>query len=594
MVRSLALTALGLFISLTVLASSPAKAAEMKQVEYLDEITDRLLSMRQDWGQLGINTCAHLPQVKGIPLQIGETKYKRGLGHHANGEIVVDLNGEYARFEALVGVQWLDEAKGSVVFKVLVDGKERFNSGEMTRDTAPKEINIPVDGALELELIAIDADDGITCDCADWVDARLTRNTTGTAAKRPVLDIAPFARIVTSDPARMDGAHAGRIDEYHKEDIYLEVDAGKDADGNYELFKAADGRQCIGLTWIERRHVRELSVEFERGSGPKNTEGARVEYWTGGTPYQGRWVALDATIEADGDRWTCVIDRGKNEDLMRGTWKFRWVFPSAEKPLKIRGLHATSMSRCYQLGVRVEVDPAREYALNVYNGRIIDEIRGRASTFKVIGTRSRPWQPEHTTLLFQFEDGAFGVSLDDVIANDAAYVKDFGLLVSREDAHLTLADYRKSISGRKTILEEVRELPDQTFEKALEVIHNPSQDMQPTMLSLSCDNRKFIVERSGTVSFSSEYDKSGGFVSGLQLLPCRLVPTFGSGNSKDITRHLDGGWLPAPVTEVRENGAVYRQRTFVTPAPGAMFANEADRKAYAGSSGLRRPVHHHE
>ncbi len=61
---------------------------------------------------------------------------------------------------------------GSVVFKVLHNQKEVFNSGVMKQGDSPKDINIEVKGGV-LELIVEDAGDGSSGDNAVWADAKL-------------------------------------------------------------------------------------------------------------------------------------------------------------------------------------------------------------------------------------------------------------------------------------------------------------------------------------------------------------------------------------------------------------------------------------
>ena len=225
-----------------ILIIMTCSAEDNASVEYLADMQDRFLFSRQDWGQLGINTCAFTGDNK-LPLKIGTKEYEKGLGHHANGEILVDLNGEYSKFEAEVGVQTLAGSVGSVIFKVLVDGKEKFNSGVMKHDEEAKPLSIALDGAYDLELIVTDAGDGIAYDCADWAEARLTRSTQkSSTAPAPYIDIASFGTIIKSDPNRMDGARAGRIDEYFNEDIYLDVPAQRDAEGNYRTNITVDGK----------------------------------------------------------------------------------------------------------------------------------------------------------------------------------------------------------------------------------------------------------------------------------------------------------------------------------------------------------------
>ena len=89
-------------------------------------------SVQQGWGELGINH-----SVLGKPLQIGDRKFARGLGTHANSELVYELDRPCERFEAWVGVDaeisYMKAA--SVIFKVLGDGRELFNSGVMRSET---------------------------------------------------------------------------------------------------------------------------------------------------------------------------------------------------------------------------------------------------------------------------------------------------------------------------------------------------------------------------------------------------------------------------------------------------------------------------
>ncbi len=87
------------------------------------------------------------------------------------------LDGQYAGFDAEVGVQPCG-ANGSVIFRVFVDGERRFDSGVVWSTNAPKTVHVDLAGADELRLEANDAGDGISCDMANWLNARLTRAST--------------------------------------------------------------------------------------------------------------------------------------------------------------------------------------------------------------------------------------------------------------------------------------------------------------------------------------------------------------------------------------------------------------------------------
>ncbi len=143
-------------------------ASELRVTTPLTELEP--LSARQDWGQLASDQ-----SVWGKPMQIGNRKFAAGLGTHANSELVYDLERAFVRFEAWVGVDAAVAGYpgGSVVFKVVADGGELFNSGVMRVDTPAKRVSVPVTGVSRLTLIATDAGDGITSDHADWAEAAL-------------------------------------------------------------------------------------------------------------------------------------------------------------------------------------------------------------------------------------------------------------------------------------------------------------------------------------------------------------------------------------------------------------------------------------
>src|SRR6185295_14102922 len=106
-----------------------ADADASTRTEYLSDVRHRILYKQQGWGELGIDTCAFERRTTPQPLRIGEKDYKKGLGHHAPGELVIDLGAEYDKFEAEVGLQPLPACPGSVVFQIFVDDEKKFDSG---------------------------------------------------------------------------------------------------------------------------------------------------------------------------------------------------------------------------------------------------------------------------------------------------------------------------------------------------------------------------------------------------------------------------------------------------------------------------------
>jgi hypothetical protein len=61
-----------------------------------------------------------------------------------------------------------------VIFRVLVDGQERFASPTVRGGDAPLPVSVDIRGAKKLELVVDYADRGDVLDHADWLDARIT------------------------------------------------------------------------------------------------------------------------------------------------------------------------------------------------------------------------------------------------------------------------------------------------------------------------------------------------------------------------------------------------------------------------------------
>ncbi|MFO0891055.1 MAG: NPCBM/NEW2 domain-containing protein [Isosphaeraceae bacterium] len=113
--------------------------------------------------------------VDGHHLQLQGQSYERGLGAQSRTILAYKLNPGDLRFQALVGVDDRAGPLGSVVFRVLTDGKERFATPAMTAKDAPRPIDVDLDQAKLLILITEFGDRGDVRDVADWVEARLIR-----------------------------------------------------------------------------------------------------------------------------------------------------------------------------------------------------------------------------------------------------------------------------------------------------------------------------------------------------------------------------------------------------------------------------------
>ena len=108
-------------------------------------------------------------------ITLNGVAYGKGLGAHADSEIVYDLGGGYASFVADVGLDDETGPDGTVVFRVYADGVLLYDSGVMSGNSPTQSINVGVAGRQELRLVVDSAGDNIRWDHGDWAGARLVR-----------------------------------------------------------------------------------------------------------------------------------------------------------------------------------------------------------------------------------------------------------------------------------------------------------------------------------------------------------------------------------------------------------------------------------
>jgi hypothetical protein len=525
---------------------------------------------------------AHQPGQAGAPLQIAGKHYDKGLGHHADGSITVLLDGEYVSFDAELGLQPCG-ATGSVIFHIYKDGKLAFDSGVLRSTNMAQAIHVPLAGAQELRLEARDAGDGITCDMANWANARLTRVVTTRGANlEPRVDVARFGRVVTWDPNRKDGCRANRIEEFLAEDLFLETEVKAGSDGTYIVPINTNGLGCIGLQWLNRRALKEVGLDFAGASLMPSTSAVRVEGWFGESAWQGTWKPLPGVLQAAGQRLTLQLSPKAG---VIQTQKIRWLFPVAGK-VALRSLSAFTRSRWQTVKLRIETEKPTKNArgiLAIVNGEFLDELPSHRVAPSGDGTGpgaifrhcrfSSPLlltvryslpssiNSDPTVLQFSLPAGSFDVAVEDVLNRGCVYLPDYGLSVATDSSSITLAGYKRTIAARKTILQQVRQMPDQTLAQAMARTHHDAQSEGPVMLSLACGNAKFVVERDGTLRFQARTNLTGDWFATAGELRLQL----GNGRGQWLTRALDGGWLPVPVITFENAGLLFRQRTFVVP-----------------------------
>ena len=127
-----------------------------------------LSKVRQGWGRAQKDL-----SVSGNPLSISGRRFECGVGTHAASVLWVTVNGGAERFQAFAGVDDSAKGDGSVIFKVIGDGKLLWKSSVMRHGQRASQIDVDLRGVMQLVLQVGDAGDGIGNDHADWADAKL-------------------------------------------------------------------------------------------------------------------------------------------------------------------------------------------------------------------------------------------------------------------------------------------------------------------------------------------------------------------------------------------------------------------------------------
>lgn len=531
-----------------------------------EALLERLITHHQGWGELGIDACAHAQGTEPLPLRIGVQSYERGIGTHSPGELVFMLEGEFERFTADVGVQPQQHGSGSVVFRFLVDGTERFSSGVLREKDAPVPVSIDLAGADELRIVVEDAGDGIMCDVANIGDPSLVRAANAQASGIARLDIAPFARVMTWAPEE-GGTATERTGPFIAEDVYMGMLVEPDADGTWEIPIDEEGTGCIGLEWAERRLLREVALHVNDAALLPALDTIRVKVWAGESPWQGDWHDVKGPLMVEGDRVSIRIATPKDA-AGQGHEKVCWIIPESPAALRVTRLEAQSFSRVRDARVRIETASTAPVAIEVYNGYVTEGPMtvnaGKPVQLELRIADARLWKGDRTALRFDVAEQPVAVAVDDVLRTGKVYVPSAGVLVASENTAMTLADARAEAEGKETLLAKVRAMPDQTLEQAFEHVHNPIQDLGPMMVSLAADNRKFVAHRNGAVAFHA-YERPDDTVPNPDGYIYRVETRIDGEVSEPDARTLAGGWLPAPEMTWQRDGVTYTQRVFVCP-----------------------------
>jgi len=113
--------------------------------------------------------------VTGAWLRCGQRFYPKGLGVHSKSRLTYVFDQPYRRFQADLGIDDETAGRGSVRFRVLIDGSPKYESPTIRGGMKPVPVSLDISGAKQLDLEVDYADRADDMDHADWLGARLVR-----------------------------------------------------------------------------------------------------------------------------------------------------------------------------------------------------------------------------------------------------------------------------------------------------------------------------------------------------------------------------------------------------------------------------------
>ena len=260
----------------------------------------------------------------GQPMSINGQTFAKGIGAHANSEIIYQLGGQYQTFQCYIGVHDGTCSAGSIQFEVHTDGVLQYQSPLLTQadDAIPVILNIA--GANELKLIIRDGGNGKTCDHGNWADAKLESCGFESCPNEELVAIPKcfYTLFGVNSEETSNGGHAVRAFDdnpntiWHTEWVaqdpthphHIDIDLGRPyllaglkylprpagslngTIGSFEIYTSMDG-----MGW---------GNPVSKGTWPANHDEKEALF----TATEAQFIRLEAKNEVNGNPWTSAAE----------------------------------------------------------------------------------------------------------------------------------------------------------------------------------------------------------------------------------------------------------------------------------------------
>ncbi|MFB3923365.1 MAG: hypothetical protein ACE145_16705 [Terriglobia bacterium] len=366
------------------------------------------------------------------------------------------------------------------------------------------------------------------------------------------------------------------------------------------------GKDSVGVEWPEMRRVAIVEVAFaDDGSALPPAGSMKVEYWhrvwkggairrygeqnAGSTGwaedddwFNGEWRTADTRARVEGRRVIFTFAPSNEKEFpelktpgttYRPTLKIRVAFSGAHPRVQsLKALTDSVLQSSEHLRIQFEKRSTCNDPIEVYNGWL--ETASKRSRLEggncvlsaavVYARNSEDPEADRTIVTVRSPSNPFSFAMDEVVRGDRIFIKDFGVLVTRDADSVTLAEHRRALQeiGEKSVYDRVSDHPEQTLSGAWNDM--PIKRPYYFILGMEGGRQRFELDPTGDVwANHPNFSKNRpGKDTGHFLWPDGMLYRCGLPASHFADRTLAEGYLPIVTTRWIDGDLLYEQEGF--------------------------------
>lgn len=353
--------------------------------DYVSDIPTK--SHNIQWGGLRLDKDPEGNTINLLRDGVAKT-YKKGIGAHANSEIVYDIEGKgYKQFESYIGIDQAMKGKNSSgTFEVWVDDEKVFTSDVFGSATEQQWINIAIkEDAKKLKLVTTNAGrNGNESDHTVWADAKLTKDdaeptvtvkSVATKLGSPIDLEVGYSAIDKEDGDLTEQVQVSGMEDvdFNRAGKYEVVYSVTDQAGNKSsairtvtVVDLKNFKHVSSYDWQSEKHTYRAPIKNKATSSNtlrlKNDNGEIIWYEKGLGAHSTSEITYDLS-DKEASYFTAFVGVDQHLQNSKGSVEFQ-VFLDGEKAYD-SGLMTTTMPQKF---VEVDLTNAKEMKLVVTDG----------------------------------------------------------------------------------------------------------------------------------------------------------------------------------------------------------------------------------